>query len=300
MAHLIEEAGFPPGTVNMLTASRASTPEMVQSWLRDARVRKITFTGSTAVGRYLAAESAQTLKKLTLELGGNAPFIVFDDADLSAAIEGLMAAKFRNGGQTCVSPNRVYVHAAVYEEFAGRLTERVAALRVGPASDPASEIGPMINERAAEKIDRHVRDALQRGAILMTGGDRLRNDVADGPFYFQPTVLGNADARMQLASEETFGPVIALFPFRDEDDVIRQANDTPYGLSAYFYSNDSKRIWRVAAALEAGVVGINRGAVASEALPFGGIKESGYGREGSSYGLEEYMHTKYLCQGELD
>jgi succinate-semialdehyde dehydrogenase/glutarate-semialdehyde dehydrogenase len=199
-----------------------------------------------------------------------------------------------------VSPNRIYVHVAVYEEFAHRLTERVAALRVGPASHPASQIGPMINERAVEKIDRHVKDALQHDAVLLTGGARLRNDVADGPFYYHPTVLGNANAGMQLANEETFGPVIALFPFRDEDDVIRQANDTPYGLSAYFYSNDSKRIWRVAAALEAGVVGINRGAVASEALPFGGIKESGYGREGSSYGLEEYMHMKYLCQGELE
>jgi succinate-semialdehyde dehydrogenase/glutarate-semialdehyde dehydrogenase len=235
-----------------------------------------------------------------MELGGNAPFVVFEDADVNAAVEGLMKAKFRNGGQTCVSPNRVYVHNDVYEDFACKITARVEALRVGPAIDEATNIGPMINERAIDKIHRHVRDALERGATLLVGGDRLRNDDADGPNYYQPTVLGDATTAMTVCCEETFGPVIALFRFDNEDDVIAAANDTPFGLASYFYTSDAKRIWRVSSALESGVVGINQGAVASEVMPFGGIKESGYGREGSRFGLDEYMHLKYLCQGELE
>jgi succinate-semialdehyde dehydrogenase/glutarate-semialdehyde dehydrogenase len=296
---LIEAAGFPSGVVNIVTSSRAHAAETVGAWLNDARVRKITFTGSTAVGKQLAYGSAGTLKKLSLELGGNAPFIVFDDADVSAAVEGLMRAKFRNGGQTCVSPNRVYVHSAVYERFAQQLVTRVAALRVGPATREDSQIGPMINARAVEKIERHVADALARGATLLTGGKRMRTAAADGPNYYAPTVLGDATHDMELSCEETFGPVVPLFRFADEADVVRQANDTPYGLAAYFYSRDVARIWRVAERLETGIVGINEGAVASEAAPFGGTKESGYGREGSRYGLEDYMYTKYLCQGEL-
>jgi succinate-semialdehyde dehydrogenase/glutarate-semialdehyde dehydrogenase len=294
---LAAEAGVPAGVLNIVTASRERTPEVVDAWLDDARVRKITFTGSTPVGKHLARRSADTLKKLSLELGGNAPFIVFEDADLHAAVDGLMAAKFRNGGQTCVCPNRVFVHEAVHDSFADLLAARVSALRVGPASDPASQIGPMINARAIEKIERHVRDAVARGARVLTGGTRL---PALGPNYFAPTVLVNADATMACACEETFGPVAPLTRFTDEADVVAQANDTPFGLAAYFYSRDVRRIWRVADALEAGIVGINEGALAAEAAPFGGVKDSGYGREGSVHGLDDYLHTKYLCQGQLD
>ncbi len=207
-----------------------------------------------------------------------------------------MAAKFRNGGQTCVCPNRVYVQDGVYQQFADKLVARVAALRVGPASRAESQIGPMINARALDKIEHHVRDALAHGAMLLAGGERLRDA---GPNYYAPTVLGEASADMALFREETFGPVAALFRFRGEDDAIAQANATPFGLAAYFYSRDAARIWRVSERLEAGIVGINEGAVSSEAAPFGGVKESGYGREGSSHGLADYMHTKYLCQGGL-
>jgi succinate-semialdehyde dehydrogenase/glutarate-semialdehyde dehydrogenase len=299
LARLIEEATFPSGVVNIVTASRANAAEVAGVWMADSRVRKITFTGSTNVGKQLASGAAGTLKKLSLELGGNAPFIVFEDADLEAAIEGLLQAKFRNGGQTCVCPNRVYVHDSVYERFAHALTIRVRALRVGPASREDSQIGPMINARAVEKIDRHVQDAVARGATVLTGGRPVRNDIADGPHYYAPTVLVDATRDMALFSEETFGPVVPLIRFRDEEDVVHQANDTPYGLAAYFYSRDIARIWRVADRLETGIVGINEGAVASEAAPFGGIKESGYGREGSRYGLSEYLHTKYLCHGQI-
>ncbi len=294
---LAEEAGIPPGVLNIVTASRAHTPEVVDAWLDDPRVRKITFTGSTPVGKHLARRSADTLKKLSLELGGNAPFIVFEDADVDAAVDGFMAAKFRNGGQTCVSPNRVYVHAAVHEAFAGKLAARVAALKVGPASDAASQIGPMINERAVEKIERHVQDAVARGAKVLAGGRRL---AELGEHYYAPTVLTGADATMACACEETFGPVAPLTVFHDEAEVIAAANDTPFGLAAYFYSRDVRRIWRVAGLLETGIVGINEGALAAEAAPFGGVKESGYGREGSTHGLDDYLHTKYLCQGQLD
>lgn len=294
---LAHEAGVPPGVLNIVTASREKTPEVVDLWLDDARVRKITFTGSTPVGKHLARRSADTLKKLSLELGGNAPFIVFEDADLDAAVDGFMAAKFRNGGQTCVCPNRVFVHERVHDAFASKLATRVAALQVGPASDPASQIGPMINHRAVEKIERHVQDAVARGATVLTGGERLPQL---GPTYYAPTVLVGADASMACACEETFGPVAPLTRFTDEAEVIAAANDTPFGLAAYFYSQDVRRIWRVADALETGIVGINEGAIAAEAAPFGGIKESGYGREGSTHGLDDYLHTKYLCQGQLD
>ncbi|MDR6454200.1 NAD-dependent succinate-semialdehyde dehydrogenase [Variovorax paradoxus] len=297
LVRLAQEAGVPTGVLNIVTASRERTPEVVDVWLDDARVRKITFTGSTPVGKHLARRSADTLKKLSLELGGNAPFIVFEDADLHAAVEGLMAAKFRNGGQTCVCPNRVFVHEAVHDEFAELLAARVAALRVGPAGDSASQIGPMINARAIEKIERHVHDAVARGARVLAGGTRL---PTLGPNYFAPTVLVNADATMACACEETFGPVVPLTRFVDEAEVVAQANGTPFGLAAYFYSRDVRRIWRVADALEAGIVGINEGALAAEAAPFGGVKDSGYGREGSVHGLDDYLHTKYVCQGQLD
>jgi succinate-semialdehyde dehydrogenase/glutarate-semialdehyde dehydrogenase len=299
LARLAEEAGVPAGVLNLVTASRARAPALVAEWLADARVRKITFTGSTAVGKLLARESAATLKRLSLELGGNAPFIVFEDADLDAAVDGLMAAKFRNGGQTCVSPNRVLVEAGVYAAFAEKITARVAALRVGPAARPESQVGPMINARAVEKIERHVQDALARGAKLLTGGRRVRDAIADGPNYYAPTVLGGVDPGAQLCGEETFGPVVSLFAFRGEEEAVRRANDTPHGLASYFYSRDVARIWRVAGRLECGVVGINEGAFSSEAAPFGGIKDSGYGREGSRRGLDDYLQSKYLCQGGL-
>jgi succinate-semialdehyde dehydrogenase / glutarate-semialdehyde dehydrogenase len=299
LAALAEEAGLPAGVLNVVTASRERAGEVVGVWLADARVRKISFTGSTPVGKLLARESAATLKKLSLELGGNAPFIVFEDADLNAAVEGLMAAKFRNGGQTCVSPNRVYVHEAVHDRFVDKLVTRVSALRVGPASWPQAEIGPMINARAVDKIERHVNDAVSKGAKAACGGHRVKSDVASGPNYYAPTVLVDATREMELSCEETFGPVVPVFRFKDEEEVLRLANDTPYGLAGYFFSNDVRRVWRVASALETGMVGINEGAIAAPAAPFGGVKESGYGREGSHWGLDEYMHTKYLCQGGL-
>ncbi|RZL87913.1 MAG: NAD-dependent succinate-semialdehyde dehydrogenase [Variovorax sp.] len=297
LVRLAEEAGVPSGVINIVTASREKTPEVVDAWLDDARVRKITFTGSTPVGKHLARRSAETLKKLSLELGGNAPFIVFEDADLDAAVEGLMAAKFRNGGQTCVCPNRVFVQSKVHHAFADKLAARVGALKVGPASDSASQIGPMINARAVEKIERHVEDAVARGAKVLVGGERLPQLGAQ---YFAPTVLAEVNSTMACACEETFGPVAALTRFETEDEVVAAANDTPFGLAAYFYSKDVRRIWRVADALESGIVGINEGALAAEAAPFGGVKESGYGREGSVHGLDDYLHTKYVCQGQLD
>lgn len=296
LALLAREAGVPEGVLNMIVASRDRGIEAVGDWLADSRVRKITFTGSTAVGKLLARDSAATLKKLSLELGGNAPFIVFGDADLDAAANGLMAAKFRNGGQTCVCPNRVYVHSSVYERFASLLATLVGALKVGPATDPASQIGPMINASAIGKITRHVEAAVQQGARVLTGGERL---PALGANFYAPTVLADATEGMPFCHEETFGPVAPLFRFDNEADVIQRANDTPYGLAAYFYTQDMRRAERVSAMLEAGVIGVNEGAVSSEAAPFGGVKESGYGREGSKYGLDDYLTIKYVCQGGL-
>jgi succinate-semialdehyde dehydrogenase/glutarate-semialdehyde dehydrogenase len=300
LVRLAQEAGLPDGVLNIVTASRQRAPQVVDAWLADARVRKITFTGSTPVGKHLARASADTLKKLSLELGGNAPFIVFDDADVDAAVEGLVAAKFRNGGQTCVCPNRVFVQAKVHNAFVDKLAARVGALKVGPATEPDSQIGPMINARAVEKIERHVRDAVSRGARVVVGGQRIRSPRCDGPNYFAPTVLVDADATMECSCEETFGPVVPVTRFTTEAEVIAAANDTPFGLAAYFYSTDLRRIHRVTQALEAGIVGVNEGALAAEAAPFGGVKESGYGREGSVHGLDDYMHVKYVCEGNLD
>jgi succinate-semialdehyde dehydrogenase / glutarate-semialdehyde dehydrogenase len=296
LVRLAEEAGVPAGVLNIVTASRERAAEVVDVWLDDPRVRKISFTGSTPVGKHFARRGADTLKKLSLELGGNAPFIVFDDADLDAAVDGLMAAKFRNGGQTCVCPNRVFVQSGVHDRFVDKLALRIAALVVGPASAPDSEIGPMINARAVDKIERHVHDALERGARLVVGGERLR---ALGPNYFAPTLLTGVDAAMACSCEETFGPVVPVMRFDDESEVLAAANGTPYGLAGYFYSSDVRRISRVAEALDVGLVGVNEGALAAEAAPFGGVKESGYGREGSVHGLDDYMHLKYVCQGQL-
>ncbi len=298
-AELAVRAGLPAGVLNVLTADSTQSIAAGKVFCASDVVRHISFTGSTEVGRILMAQSAPTVKKLSLELGGNAPFIVFDDADLDAAVQGLLAAKFRNGGQTCVCPNRVYVQAGVHDAFVETLALRVGALRVGPATDLASQIGPMINARAVDKMDRHVRDAVARGARVVVGGQRVRNEVAAGPNYYAPTVLVSASPDMECACEETFGPVVPVFRFDDEAEVVAQANDTPFGLAAYFYSRDAARIWRVADALETGIVGVNEGALAAEAAPFGGVKASGYGREGSTHGLDDYLHVKYVCQGGL-
>ncbi|RXG90930.1 NAD-dependent succinate-semialdehyde dehydrogenase [Bradyrhizobium vignae] len=299
LVKLAQEAGVPPGVINIVTASRERTPTVVDAWLGDDRVRKISFTGSTPVGKHLARESASTLKKVSLELGGNAPFIVFEDANIEAAVEGLMAAKFRNGGQTCVCPNRVYVHEVVHDAFVAKLAERVGALKVGPANDPTSQIGPMINERAVKKIERHVRNAVSQGARIVVGGERIRKPGAPQAAYFAPTVLVGTTPSMECSCEETFGPIVPVTRFSDEADVVAQANATPFGLAAYFYTESPARIWRVAEALESGIVGINEGVFSAEAAPFGGVKESGYGREGSVHGLDDYQHIKYLCQGGL-
>ncbi len=293
---LAAEAGVPAGVLNVVTASRAQAAEVVDVWLGDARVRKITFTGSTPVGKHLARESASTLKRLSLELGGNAPFIVFDDADVDAAVDGLIAAKFRNGGQTCVSPNRVFAQSGIHDEFVEKLAGRVAALKVGPATDEASQIGPMINRQAVRKIASHIADAVAHGAKVVVGG---ATDDAEASNYISPTVLAGVTDTMLLAKEETFGPVAAVFRFDTEAEVVEAANGTPYGLAAYFYSRNAARIWRVAGAIECGIVGVNEGLISSETAPFGGIKESGYGREGSRHGLDDYMNIKYVCQGGL-
>jgi succinate-semialdehyde dehydrogenase/glutarate-semialdehyde dehydrogenase len=281
--------------INIVPASRAQAAAVVDVWLADFRVRKITFTGSTPVGKHLARASADTLKKVSLELGGNAPFLVFDDADLDKAVDGVLASKFRNTGQTCVCAQRIFVQDGIYDAFAAKLVAAVNTMRMGPAADVDVEQGPLINERAVAKVEAHVQDALAGGAKVLTGGKRHK---LGGNFY-EPTVLADATVQMKVASEETFGPVAPLFRFKTEDEAIRLANATPYGLAAYFYSRDVGRVWRVSQALEAGVIGANEGIVATELAPFGGVKESGYGREGSLYGLEDYMHIKYVCMGGL-
>jgi succinate-semialdehyde dehydrogenase/glutarate-semialdehyde dehydrogenase len=296
LVRLAQEAGVPPGVLNIVSASRARAAEVVDVWLDDPRVRKISFTGSTPVGKHLARRSADTLKKLSLELGGNAPFLVFDDADLDAAVDGLMTAKFRNGGQTCVCPNRVFVQDGVHDAFVEKLATRIRALQVGPASQPTSQMGPLINARAVDKVAQHVQDAVARGAAIVVGGTRLPQLGAN---YFAPTLLTGVKDSMLCASEETFGPVAAITRFGTEAEAITAANNTPYGLAAYFYAQDVRRIWRLTDALEAGLIGVNEGATTSEAAPFGGIKESGYGREGSVHGIGDYMHLKYVCQGQL-
>jgi succinate-semialdehyde dehydrogenase/glutarate-semialdehyde dehydrogenase len=292
---LAEQAGVPPGTINVVTASRERAPEVADAWLRDSRVRKVTFTGSTDVGKKLARAGADTLKKLSLELGGNAPFIVFDDADLDLAVEGVLASKFRNSGQTCVCANRILVQAGVYDEFARRLTDAVARFRVGPAASLDVDQGPLINERAVAKVEEHVRDALEHGGKLLIGGKRS----AAGANFFEPTVISDVTVDMKVAREETFGPLAPLFRFDTEAQAVALANDTQFGLAAYFYSQDMARIWRMSEALDVGMVGVNEALIATEVAPFGGVKESGYGREGSHYGLDEYQVIKYVCMGGM-
>ena len=292
LVELAVEAGLPPGVLNIVCASRERTPEVVDVWLADARVRKITFTGSTPVGKHLARASAATLKKLSLELGGNAPFIVFDDADVDAAVDGLMAAKFRNGGQTCVCPNRVFAQAGIHDLFVEKLAARVGALKVGPASRSDSQIGPMINARALDKIERHVDDAVAHGARVVTGGARVRNAVATGPNYFAPTVLTGATTAMLLWHEETFGPVVPVFRFDTEDEVVAAANNTVYGLAAGVWSKDIGTAHRVGSKLRAGTVWLNTWHADDVTLPRGGFKQSGWGRELGSFGLDDYTELK--------
>ena len=292
LAVLAERAGLPPGVLQVLTGDpRAIGAELT----RHPTVRKLSFTGSTAVGRLLYGQSAGTLKKLSLELGGNAPFIVFEDADLDAAVQGAMASKYRNSGQTCVCVNRFYVHDAVYDRFAAKLAEAVGTLKVGRGADEGVTQGPLINEDAVRKVQAHVADAVQHGAQVLAGGRRH----ALGGLFFEPTVLAGVDGRMRVAREETFGPVAALLRFSSDDEVIAMANDTEAGLASYFYSRDIGRIWRVAGALEYGMVGVNTGLISTAVAPFGGVKQSGFGREGSALGIDEYLVTKYVAMAGL-
>lgn len=288
LAVLAEEAGVPAGVFSILTGKAA---EIGGEFTANPIVRKMSFTGSTEVGRLLYAQCAPTIKKISLELGGNAPFIVFDDADLDAAVEGAIASKYRNTGQTCVCTNRFYIHEAVYDEFASRLAKAVADLKVGNGMEDGVTQGPLIDQAALEKVEDHVADALAKGGKVIAGG---KGHALGGTFY-QPTIITGVTTDMKVATEETFGPVAPLFKFKDNAEVIKLANNTEFGLAAYFYSRDISRIWQVAEALEYGMVGINVGIISNPAAPFGGVKQSGLGREGSRHGLDDYMVTKYLC-----
>ncbi|CAJ4080216.1 succinate-semialdehyde dehydrogenase [Burkholderia pseudomallei] len=288
MAFLAERAGVPKGVLSVVIGDPKAIGTEITS---NPIVRKLSFTGSTAVGRLLMAQSAPTVKKLTLELGGNAPFIVFDDADLDAAVEGAIASKYRNNGQTCVCTNRFFVHERVYDAFADKLAAAVSKLKVGRGIESGATLGPLINEAAVKKVESHIADALAKGASLMTGGKRH----ASGHGFFEPTVLTGVKPDMDVAKEETFGPLAPLFRFASEEELVRLANDTEFGLAAYLYSRDIGRVWRVAEALEYGMVGINTGLISNEVAPFGGVKQSGLGREGSHYGIDDYVVIKYLC-----
>jgi succinate-semialdehyde dehydrogenase/glutarate-semialdehyde dehydrogenase len=293
VAKLAQDAGLPPGVLNIITTTDAATVGKV--FCDDPRVRKLSFTGSTEVGKLLYRQCADTVKKLTLELGGNAPLIVFDDADLDQAIAGAMASKYRNAGQTCVCANRILVQTGIYDRFAAALVEAVKQLKVGPGLEPSTNIGPLISNEAVEKVETLVGDAVERGAKILVGGTV---DNA-GPLFYRPSVV-DVTTDMRIVHEEIFGPVAALIRFDSEADAIRIANDTPFGLASYLFSKDLGRAWRVAEKLEAGMVGVNEGIFSNEAVPFGGVKESGLGREGGAEGLEEYLETKYICLGGID
>ena len=295
LAVLAERAGIPAGLFSVVTADAGMSREVGAELCENPVVRKLSFTGSTAVGIKLMQQCAPTLKKLSLELGGNAPFIVFDDADLDAGVEGAMISKYRNAGQTCVCANRIYVQDGVYDAFADKLAAAVARLKVGNGAEEGVTTGPLIDAAAVAKVQRHLQDALDKGATLLAGG----KPHALGGTFFEPTLLGDVTAEMAVAREETFGPLAPLFRFSDEADVIHQANDTEFGLAAYFYARDLSRVFRVAEALEYGMVGINTGVISTEVAPFGGMKASGIGREGSKYGLDEYVEIKYLCLGGI-
>ena len=292
LAELAQRAGVPSGVLSVVTGnSRVIGGELTGNPL----VRKLTFTGSTEVGKVLMQQCAATVKKMSMELGGNAPFIVFDDADLDAAADGALASKFRNGGQTCVCANRILVQDAVFDAFAERLAERVKGIKVGNGLEQGVTQGPLIDMNAVKKVESHIADAVGKGARVIAGGKRH----ALGGTYFEPTVLGDVTTEMHVAREETFGPVAPMFRFATEADAIRMANDTEFGLASYFYSRDIGRVWRVAEALEYGIVGINAGIISNEVAPFGGVKESGLGREGSKYGIEDFLEIKYLCMGGI-
>jgi succinate-semialdehyde dehydrogenase/glutarate-semialdehyde dehydrogenase len=293
MAELAERAGIPKGALNIITGDAAT---IGRELCANPVVRKLSFTGSTEVGRILMRQSADTIKKLSLELGGNAPFIVFDDADLDAAVEGALASKYRNAGQTCVCANRIYVQDKVYDAFAAKLTEKVKGFKVGAGNESGVVIGPLIDEQGMKKVETHVADALGKGAKAILGGKRHER----GGLFFQPTVLTNVTPDMVVSHEETFGPVAPLIRFRTEDEVIKLANNTEFGLSGYFYSRDVGRIFRVAEQMETGIVGANVGIISTEVAPFGGVKQSGLGREGAKYGLDEYLEVKYILLGGLD
>ncbi len=285
---LAEQAGIPAGVLQFVTGDA----RVIGKVLTDSDVvRKLSFTGSTEVGRILMAQSAPTIKKMSLELGGNAPFIVFDDADIDAAVDGAIASKYRNAGQTCVCSNRLYIQAGIYDDFAEKLAEKVAKLSVGEGTGSGVLIGPLIDGDAIAKVESHIQDAVSKGAKIVTGGKRH----ALGGTFFEPTVLTGATQSMVIAREETFGPVAPLFRFENEEDVIAMANDTEFGLAAYFYTENVRRMWRVSEALEYGMVGHNTGLISNEVAPFGGVKQSGLGREGSHYGIDEYLEIKYLC-----
>ncbi|WP_201554192.1 NAD-dependent succinate-semialdehyde dehydrogenase [Psychrobacter immobilis] len=288
LAALAEQAGIPAGVIQVVTGKSSTIGDILTG---DARIHKLSFTGSTEVGRTLMAQCATTIKKLSLELGGNAPFIVFDDADLEKAAEGLIASKYRNAGQTCVCANRVYVQDSIKDEFLDVFVKKVAELNVGNGMDEGVDIGPLINQKALEKVQALLKDALDKGATLIAGGST--NDASE--LTYNPTVITDISAEMDIAHEEIFGPIATIFTFKDEADVIRQANDTIYGLAAYFYSGNYARSWRVTEGLEYGIIGHNTGLISTEVAPFGGVKQSGFGREGSKYGIEEYVVTKYWC-----
>ncbi|MCQ4273581.1 NADP-dependent succinate-semialdehyde dehydrogenase [Pseudomonas kuykendallii] len=293
LAELAQRAGIPAGLFSVITADAQRSREVGAELCANPIVRKLSFTGSTGVGIKLMEQCAPTLKKLSLELGGNAPFIVFDDADLDAAVEGAMISKYRNAGQTCVCANRIYVQAGVYDAFAEKLAAAVSRLVVGDGTREGVTTGPLIDANAVAKVQRHLADATAKGARILAGGKAL------GGNFFEPTILTGVTAQMDVAREETFGPLAPLFRFDDEADVVRQANDTEFGLAAYFYARDLSRVFRVAEALEYGMVGINTGLISTEVAPFGGMKSSGLGREGSKYGLDEYLEIKYLCLGGI-
>jgi succinate-semialdehyde dehydrogenase/glutarate-semialdehyde dehydrogenase len=293
LAELAHRAGLPAGVLNILTADSQRSIEIGKLLCSSDTVRHLSFTGSTEVGRILAAQCAPTIKKISLELGGNAPFIVFDDADIDSAVEGAMISKYRNAGQTCVCANRFYVQESVYEKFVEKFAAKAKAIRVGNGFEPGVQQGPMIDEQALEKIELHVSDALSKGAKLVTGGQR------EGERAYQPTVLSHVTSEMRCAREETFGPVAPVFSFKTEEEAIALANNTEFGLASYFYSRDIGRIFRVGEALEYGMVGINTGLISTAEAPFGGVKQSGLGREGSHHGIEDYVEMKYLCLGDI-
>jgi succinate-semialdehyde dehydrogenase / glutarate-semialdehyde dehydrogenase len=295
IAKLAEEAGLPAGVLSMVTGDAEDAPAIGGEMTSNPLVRKVGFTGSTEVGKLLMRQCADGLKKVSLELGGNAPFIVFDDAELDAAVEGALICKYRNSGQTCISANRILVQEDIYDDFLSQFVERVVRLKVADGFQPDVNVGPLIDGQAIDKVERHVADAQERGAELVLGGSRHE---LGGQFY-QPSVLTGISDAMAMSSEETFGPVAGITRFATEEEAIRKANDTPYGLASYFYSRDVGRIWRVSEALEYGILGINTGLISTEVAPFGGMKESGIGREGSKYGIEEWLEIKYLCLGGI-